>query len=270
VASGMTRRDETWLGAGAAQATFPPGVRGPTRPTFRPSAAPPPYPEDVATQPVGRAAASAPRHSAMGPSGDFMGALSKAIRPEPSSYGGADGRKPRGVWRGPGNVVIEEGLPQFAQGSHPPPPKRGADAANQVSESFMPAAPVEIARSGRRMPTVDDFPAVGQREYRARMVAAANQGAPGGSLPPAHTAHPEQPRKRGLFERVAGLGRRGEQEAPANRPSFPHTTDATAERAPPSVQPGGQQPGPDDSPRTPSPAEAEPETPILLNREAKG
>ena len=72
----------------------------------------------------------------------------------------------REIWRGPGDVMIEEGFPHISQtpGRTQPPPLE----ALRPADTFAPAAPEDFQRSSRRMPDVDDFPAVGQREYRAK------------------------------------------------------------------------------------------------------
>src|SRR5262249_35791194 len=73
-----------------------------------------------------------------------------------------------GTWRAPGDVVIEEGFshmtwgPQRSPRTPPPtPPPSGKPA-----EEFVPAPPADLRRGGRRMPEVEDFPPLAQREYR--------------------------------------------------------------------------------------------------------
>jgi cell division protein FtsZ len=139
----------------------------------------------------------------------------------------------RGLWQAPGNVMIEDAPEPLVPGY---PTSRYSEAANpelarkspnqsQLSgpqhEVFTPEMPSEIRRGARRMPDVDDFPTVAQREYRAKSqmtgldAAQANQS---GKRP-------------GLFERLAGMGRRPDdspstspqqpQVAPNSRPSGP-------------------------------------------------
>ena len=141
----------------------------------------------------------------------------------------AQGQPPnREIWRAPGDVVIEEGLPPLANNgparTQPPP----LDQARPTG-AFKPAQPEDFQRSPRRMPEVDDFPAVGQREYRAK----ANQyGAPSGPdlpVPPGapprifdERPEPQPARRTGLFQRLvgSGLGRGGQdnrQNAPPQR-----------------------------------------------------
>jgi hypothetical protein len=118
------------------------------------------------------------------------------------------------------------------------------------------------------MPTVEDFPAIAQREYRAKIGALANQGTP--TAPPPACAPPSaQPRKRGLFERITGLGRRGDQEEPANHASYPQTTAAASEEAPPAA-PGGLSPaGANDAAPPFSPPREETDLPRFFYQKGK-
>ena len=252
VASGMPRKDEAKLGA---EAVLTAGGRGEVRPTSqRPAAAPPSYAPAFSHQPAVPLPKGQMRPVA-GPANDFMGALTRAIQQEPSSGVARDGRKPRQVWRGPGDVVIEEGLPQFAQNpALALPPQSSNGAPQPAGAPFSPAAPVEIGRSGRRMPTVEDFPAVAQREYHAKMGANANQGARIAPSSSAYSPHQEPARRRGLFERLTGLGWRGDQDAPANPTSYPQASAAAPERAPPAAPCDGE----------------DIELPLFVHREAKG
>ena len=113
--------------------------------------------------------------------------------------------KPRETWRAPGNVVIEEGFSQVAWPPQPPAiPHAPAAPASRQSEQFIPAPPADLRR-GRRMPEVEDFPPVAQREYRAK-AGYTPQQAPG--------IVPEQPveesPRRGILQRIMGRGRRDE------------------------------------------------------------
>jgi cell division protein FtsZ len=106
----------------------------------------------------------------------------------------------RETWRAPGNVVIEEGFsnlnwsPQPPQGRQEAPPARGP-------EQFTPAPPADLRR-GRRMPEVEDFPPVAQREYRAKAGYPAQ--------PPAAAQNGEP--KRGILQRIMGRARRTEDQ----------------------------------------------------------
>jgi cell division protein FtsZ len=176
VASGMSRRDEPRLSTGAGQAART-GDNGKARSTTRPPVAESqPYPREFAHSHAVTSAARAQVRPAIGQSDEFMGALFNAVQQEPWSGEARDERRSRATWRGPGNVIVEEWLSQFGHEPALPLPLRGSGDASQCGmEPFTPAAPAVIPRSGRRMPAVEDFPAVGQREYHAKMGAPANQ-----------------------------------------------------------------------------------------------
>jgi cell division protein FtsZ len=132
--------------------------------------------------------------------------------------GAAAGAAPlREAWRGPGDVLIETGLPPLGARPAPHPP-RPAEPPRGMPQPFAPAAPAEIKRPQRRMPDVGDFPEVGQREYLAKAGAAHEHAVPpplpASGSPRIYNSRPEpKPRKRGLFARITGRGRR-EAEAP--------------------------------------------------------
>jgi len=111
----------------------------------------------------------------------------------------------REVWRGPGNVVIEEGFSQMTwptrqQASRSAPPNSAAGA----HQPFVPAPPADLRRTGRRMPEVEDFPPVAQREYRAK-VGYGNDASP---LPPPLQTVEEGPQRRGILQRIMARTRR--------------------------------------------------------------
>ncbi len=120
----------------------------------------------------------------------------------------------REVWHGPGDVMIEEGLPPIAQGPArtQPPPLEMAPPVN----TFAPAPPEDFQRPQRRMPDVDDFPAVGQREYRAKSnqygvpsLSATSPPPPVNSGPRIFDDRAESPQEKrpgGLFQRLVGVG----------------------------------------------------------------
>jgi len=106
-------------------------------------------------------------------------------------------------WVGPGNVTIEEGLPPLHRpagpfvGSANPEP----EFPPAVSQFQAQSPPNAVRRQPRRMPEVEDFPIVGQREYRAHM---GSNGAPQGQQGNTGGAN----RKQGFFERLTGFARR--------------------------------------------------------------
>lgn len=103
----------------------------------------------------------------------------------------------RELWRAPGGVVIEENVTQPP--GHPSEP---------IDRDEPTAPPMRHAPDGdyRRMPSVDEFPPVGQREYAAKAPAYAAQKSHAQPLEP---PPPEPTRGGGLLHRlVGGRGRR--------------------------------------------------------------
>ncbi|MGB4865939.1 MAG: hypothetical protein WBP38_08615, partial [Hyphomicrobium sp.] len=97
------------------------------------------------------------------------------------------------TWTAPGNVSIEEGFAHIGVGSHaattpggynpnPPPAHQAMPAHSQFAynQGFQPQAPVEAPRSVRRMPDVEDFPVVGQREWHAKQSGTSPDAAKAG------------------------------------------------------------------------------------------
>jgi cell division protein FtsZ len=128
---------------------------------------------------------------------------------------------PRGLWQAPGSVLIEEAPPVVTRRAEVP---RSATPA-PYPETFTPELPTEIRRPQRRMPEVEDFPAVAQREYRAK-------------APTAKDAEPTQAKRPGLFERL-GMARKGDDShtvsmtaPPASRDLRPQRTPDTRNRGP--------------------------------------
>jgi cell division protein FtsZ len=114
---------------------------------------------------------------------------------------------PHEGWQAPGNVVIEEGFSQLNWlGQSPHGHDRGGDAMGDVPEEFTPAPPADIRRGGRRMPDVDDFPPLAQREYRAKVGQLPDDGAP------YDETHPQDDSRRfNILQRIMGRGRRGDE-----------------------------------------------------------
>jgi cell division protein FtsZ len=104
----------------------------------------------------------------------------------------------RGSWQGPGNVTIEDGPPHLSVGHMPPPLPEARREPTDQHEEFMPAPPAEMRRPPRRIPDIGEFPAVGQRAYRAM------EPAPRGHDDDVSWNRHEEPRRLTLFERLAG------------------------------------------------------------------
>ena len=113
---------------------------------------------------------------------------------------------PRETWQAPGNVTIERGYQPSANSPMPPPPPLQQPAGRNTSEpqQFRPQPPADVRRPARRMPDVEDFPAVGQREFFAKSVK--DQAGQGVEIAPQPVV--AEQRRPGLFERITGRGRR--------------------------------------------------------------
>lgn len=121
-------------------------------------------------------------------------------------------------WRAPGEVTIEEGPPLLM----PAPPmvrERGGSApephaAMRAGAAFAPAPPSEVRRAAqRRMPDLEDFPLVGQRDYRAKAGHEDHQRPAPPHLAPAPPPGAAEARKPSLLERL--MGRRQAEPTPA-------------------------------------------------------
>ena len=121
----------------------------------------------------------APAQHHMAPDDDMQRRLSDAIGTDDAREQHAP-QPSRETWRAPGNVVIEEGFSQMSWAPQQAPrgtaPRR--DMAMRPAQ-FIPAPPADVRRGARRMPDVEDFPPVAQREYRAK----ASQAPHGASRP---------------------------------------------------------------------------------------
>jgi cell division protein FtsZ len=113
-------------------------------------------------------------------------------------------------------VVIEEGfshLTWLAQSSRSQ--THESDASGSAPEQFRPAPPAEIRRAGRRMPEVEDFPPLAQREYRAKIGWGAGAFGGSGSDAPAQA----EPPRRSLLQRIIDRAR-GTEEVAAPDPAL--------------------------------------------------
>jgi cell division protein FtsZ len=167
----------------------------------------PPQPAQVAERP-------APSFARASAEDDIKRRLSEAIehvqestRQAPPAMPPSNGSAQRQTWRAPGNVLIEEG---FSQMAWPESAARAHDQEGDVAHDgsagqFTPAPPTEIRRGARRMPDVDDFPPIGQREYRAKVGHVPSPPPPLPRVPNASTAQ-EAPR-RGLLQRIINRAR---------------------------------------------------------------
>ncbi|HKA99336.1 MAG TPA: cell division protein FtsZ [Methyloceanibacter sp.] len=114
------------------------------------------------------------------------------------------------VWRAPGNVTIEK-RPAQMTAIGPAATAQPKSAPQAPARPFQPAPPVAIKRPVRRMPAIEDLPAVARSEIKAKS----------GEVPVIGLA--AQKKKVGFLERLANVGRlrKEEVETPAKRePEF--------------------------------------------------
>ena len=190
---------------------------------------------------------------------DLARALAQAFGP-PSSSGE---QAPRQQWASPSGALFEEAAPQIAGSATVVPalpPHLELQSARD--ESFTAQAPIEVRRGPRRLPEVDDFPPIGQREYRAKAEhyadpyappparAPSAEGAAGGlsnahgaATPPRALGRPptEPPRKLGFLERLTGAKRRNREPEPVAPPThYPQAGKAVSREAPASHHAAGK------------------------------
>ncbi|MGE3919210.1 MAG: hypothetical protein AB7F78_26290, partial [Hyphomicrobiaceae bacterium] len=129
---------------------------------------------------------------------------------------------PRTLWHAPGNVVIEEARPtqMHQQPARQPRPAAAAPASAAIpADPFAPAPPEEVRRIGgaRRVPDLEDFPAIGQRDYHAK----AGQYDPGNANPghPPRLPGGSPPAPRGsLLQRMIGGTRKSSSSVDDDEP----------------------------------------------------
>ncbi len=180
-------------------------------------------------------------------------------------------------WQGPGDVLIEEGFSPSVRTSEEYPisntqPDGGMDQ-NYPYESaqFQPQQPPgNVRRPERRPLQVEDFPAVGQREYNARVGSNGED-----SVQPEHVgtmlqkAQAQRPvRKKGLFERLTGFTKKQSDSfsEPESNPAFdPNYQDSNARQ-----QRDGRGQGPDQgAPRGGSKGQEASELPVFFSNQRR-
>ncbi len=99
-----------------------------------------------------------------------------------------------GDWQKANNVKIEPGPPRLSGTTRQPGEMPAVPPVAQVHD-FVPAPPTKIQPMQRRIPTIEDFPVIGQRELRATRKRPPESGVRA------------QKRKVGFFEKLAAVGR---------------------------------------------------------------
>ena len=210
-----------------------------------------------------------------GQSDNLTNQLSRAIEQTaapalPSSaaaHNGAPAARDPSIWQASGDVKIQHGLPPIGLPvTHTPAPQAQPQAASHPGESFSPRSPQELSPPVRRMPDVEDFPPVGQREYRARMSPAPDAGPATG--PRVYHAPPApQPRKPGLFERLTGLGRRENESKRMSQPNYPQTGAHSLQHGGAGARAGANQRSHAEAQRSTNNINQDADLPVFFNRE---
>ncbi|WP_333793960.1 cell division protein FtsZ [Hyphomicrobium sp.] len=124
-------------------------------------------------------------------------------RERPTSHESAYSPRDGEAWRGPGNVMIEEGPPQLPAATPPPLPRAAHPAAYDEAAAFAPQPPAEIRRGApQRMPEPEAYhPQAAAHPHGYRAEAGAYRETEGHQA--LHRPHEEPRRRAGLFERIA-------------------------------------------------------------------
>ena len=176
--------------------------------------------------------------------GSFYGAAA-VTRPGPAS--GPPPIPGQRGWMAPGNVRIEEDeagqiLPAYDVASAPPRAYRDTEPP-AVQPAFAPMPPAEFNRQ-RRMPEIEDFPVVGQRDYMSKK--SGGWGSPQSATEPASSSAPSG-RRAGWFGRFTGRTSAATdspvQAASRAASESGHTgqTDSRARSGPPGAPDGSRQ-----------------------------
>jgi cell division protein FtsZ len=108
-------------------------------------------------------------------------------------------------WHGPDDIEISDMAPGALVGMGYAPPADPLAAQPRVAPpphaEFAPAPPLQVRRAPPRMPELRDFPPVGQRDYIAKTQR-------GEAVEQRASQQESEPRRRGLFERLTGRGKR--------------------------------------------------------------
>lgn len=110
-------------------------------------------------------------------------------------------------WHAGDDIEITELSPEMLSGTFAPPPARYAAPQRPLgqTEDFAPAPPAKVRRPPSRIPNIEEFPPVGQREYHAKSQGA---GAPSYTHPEQSGRAAPEPRKRSFFDRLTGRAKR--------------------------------------------------------------
>ncbi len=121
------------------------------------------------------------------------------------------------AWQAPGDVTIEERPHQFGVQPRAMPKTHSATVAESAymekPAGFTPEAPAENRRSHRRMPGIDEFPDVGQREFRSKLADGYADQAPLADAVDFRPQAESKPKRNSLLQRLTGVGSSWRKEA---------------------------------------------------------
>jgi cell division protein FtsZ len=121
----------------------------------------------------------------------------------------------RPSWHDGDDVEITDLSPGAMTGTYSPPPFEPTASPHVAAapDTFTAAPPAQVRRAPRRMPELEEFPPVGQREYHAKV----NRDGTAPQVYGATADRPAEPKKRGFFERLTGRAKREPDSASSDR-----------------------------------------------------
>ena len=224
VASGMERLDSmthSWEQA-AERRSYARELLPPSQADLQPPFIEP-YPEPYSV-PAHQVAASAEAGTAPP---DFARALSEALE-----QGAGDGgpshheHQHSGSWASQDGAMFEEAPPPISPDPLAPHGQTQPGRAPAADASFHPTSPADTRHLGRRMPELEEFPLVGQREHRAKSTKYSEPAPPHAQqVPRAYSQPAPKPEpKPGLLARLLGARRKANVAKPATA-DYPQAAD---------------------------------------------
>ncbi len=197
----------------------------------------PPLPSAPPSTPVAPPPPPAPANpTARAPDLQDAGTSNPAAQ-APNGQGRAVPENTSALWQSPEGVTIEAGNNALGIPAQAAPALQTPQVSGQANNAdrFEPRQTQQIHRR-TQMPSVEDFPTVGQRDYYAKQHGPESFDEAAGSTAPE--------RRPGLFERLAGLGRRQSdslQESATGKPEAVTHCNIPEEHGPEGAVESGEQ-----------------------------